>query len=174
MARDLSFNWNGIVNKISYNNYKNITFIFAKDINWSPIDEFRACQTLDLTQYFKFIDKSFNLAFIFNIFDNHGVAVFIEDKNKHTYRPLKVNKKPIPLLAIDDLSKPMIVRTINSISQDISSELDKGKNCRNYPFQTFKSYGDCDKKMLAKWFKKYSGIRPFWAVEDYREVTKLR
>ena len=105
-----------------------------------------------------------------------GVSIFVEEKNRNTRRPLLANKKIYsgPFLAIRDLSKPMQIRTVNSLSQIINSEFDQGKNCKNYPYKHYKSYRDCDEEYAFNALYKEHKIIPFWATTNLSSVTKLR
>ena len=76
-------------------------------------------------------------------------------------------------MEIADLSKPSINEVVLSISQTIDSEQDKDKNCKNYPFQNFKSYRECDDLYVQNQLKRFDLI-PFWATENYSSVTRFR
>ena len=161
-----------------YNNYNNYSTISGTEINWSPFDEFRACQTLDLANYFNMSDQLFRITFVFSQIENIGVYIFQEEKNKYTRRPLKFNKKIYsgPYLTIYDLSRPMQLRTINKLSQTIDSELDRALNCRNYPYKNYQFYSSCDKEYVYEKFQNIYKIMPFWAVLDnnFSQVTAQR
>ena len=49
----------------------------------------------------------------------------------------------------------------------------KDKNCKNYPFQDFKSYRECDDLYVQNQLKRFDLI-PFWAAENYSSVTRFR
>ena len=75
-------------------------------------------------------------------------------------------------LSIEDLSQPTYHSSILSISQTIDTEKDEDKNCKNYPYLNFSSYGDCDNFYVQQKIQNYD-IVPFWATTDFDNVTKL-
>ena len=80
-----------------------------------------------------------------------------------------------PDMSNPDLSKPILEVVILRFSQFIDSELDKDKNCVNYPNQIFTSYAECDQNYVYNQFAtKYKPLLPFWAVRDLTKVTNLR
>ena len=76
-------------------------------------------------------------------------------------------------MEIADLSKPNVNEVVLSISQTIDSEQDKDKNCKNYPFQNFKSYRECDDLYVQNQLKRFDLI-PFWATKNYSSITRIR
>ena len=79
---------------------------------------------------------------------------------------------PLSSLSIEDLSQPTSHSSILKISQTIDTEEDEDKNCKNYPYLNFSSFGDCDDSYVQQKIKKYD-IVPFWATTDFDKVTKL-
>ena len=78
-----------------------------------------------------------------------------------------------PSTQSENLSRKIIHQSIHSVSQEIDSELDEDKNCRNYPFGNFSSFKDCDDEFVKKEIKKFDLI-PFWATGKISAVTNLR
>ena len=78
-----------------------------------------------------------------------------------------------PSMIIDDLSKAVGLSYILTLYQTIDSEFDLQKNCRNYPNDEFVEYKDCDDKFMQQELLE-DGLIPFWATNDYSNVTKIR
>ena len=70
------------------------------------------------------------------------------------------------------MSKPTYHSSVLSISQTIDTEKDEDKNCKNYPYLNFSSFGDCDDFYVQQKIQNYD-IVPFWATKDFDKVTKL-
>ena len=101
------------------------------------------------------------IRFNFNIINNIGVSLFIEDKTKHlTKRTLKSNMLSYmgAQLQIDDLKNSYIEKTMISLQQYINSEEDTSKKCTNYPNAKFKSYQECDEKYVYDTIKQKHGV----------------
>ena len=60
-----------------------------------------------------------------------------------------------------------------SISQNLYSELDPDKNCKNYPNEFFKTYGECDLDFIQQQLLKESDLIPFWATKNLSFATKM-
>ena len=45
------------------------------------------------------------------------------------------------------------------------------KKCRNYPNEDFKSYRECDEDFVYKEMKNKYQLMPFWAANDFNEVS---
>ena len=65
------------------------------------------------------------------------------------------------------------MNTYQSMSQTIDSEQDKDKNCKNYPIETFKSFGECDDLYVKTQVESFN-VMPFWATKNLSSVTSLR
>ena len=78
-----------------------------------------------------------------------------------------------PAIKIDDLSSQpgREIKTLVHISQDILPERDLG--CKNYPYNQYNSYKDCDEDYLLKEVNRRRNVTPVWATEDLEAVTKL-
>ena len=109
--------------------------------------------------------------------DNLGISIYLEDKNKALKRPLKTSMLDYsgPDISNPDISKPRKEKVILRIFQSLDSELDKDKNCVNYPNEKYSSYVECDESYVYNQFAtKYKPVLPFWAVKDLKKVTSLR
>ena len=58
------------------------------------------------------------------------------------------------------------------VTEDISTEEDPESQCKNYPDGKFTKYKDCDDRFLTKEIKEKLDIVPFWATDQFDEVTK--
>ena len=101
--------------------------------------------------------------------------MIFEERNKVLSRPLITSRLAYtgPSIQSENLSRKIIHQSIHSISQEIDSELDEDKNCRNYPFENFSSYKDCDDEFVQQEIKKFDLI-PFWATDHFGAATNLR
>ena len=61
-----------------------------------------------------------------------------------------------------------------SISENIFSEQDEEKKCKNYPNADFLSYKKCDEDFIHKEMKNIFDVIPFWATGILSEVTTLK
>ena len=61
-----------------------------------------------------------------------------------------------------------------SISQFKDSDLDPDKNCKNYPFNNFSSYRECDEDFVYKVHLKKYKTMPFWVTDNIQDVTLHR
>ena len=67
-----------------------------------------------------------------------------------------------------------ILKLINicySISQSKYSDLDLDKNCKNYPYNNFSSYRECDEDFVFKIHMKKYKTMPFWVTDNIEDVT---
>ena len=79
-----------------------------------------------------------------------------------------------PFFQYDDLSLLRNKKGIISFHQNIYSEKEENKHCRNYPFNGSASFGDCDEKYLHDKFVNFYKIMPFWVALNLSEVTNHR
>ena len=52
--------------------------------------------------------------------------------------------------------------------------MDPDKNCKNYPYNNFSSYRECDEDFVYKEHLNRFKIFPFWVTENMQEVTVHR
>ena len=144
-------------------------------IIWSISEQYPSCQSFDLYDFIEETKIPKTIWFRFNVLENLGATLFVEERNKATSRSLRIKRLIYngPTMEIADLSKPSINEVVLSISQTIDSEQDKDKNCKNYPFQDFKSFKECDDLYVQNQLKRFDLI-PFWATENYSSVTRFR
>ena len=103
----------------------------------------------------------------------YGVYIYFEEKNKVLSRRLKTNMLSYegPSFHYDDL---FFSKYKEGIRQNIYSEKEENKHCKNYPFNGSASFGDCDKKYLYDKFVNFFKIMPFWVALNLSEVTNYR
>ena len=174
---NITYDWSNIIHKLeiwsSQEKYHTINHFI-----WKLLPEFPSCYSLNLTNYFDMKNVVPKQIFISVLRHNNlGISIYLEDKNKALKRPLKVSMLDYagPDISNPDLTKPRTERVILRIFQSIDSELDKDKNCVNYPNETYSSYFECDEKYVYNQFAtKYKQVLPFWATKDLKEVTSLR
>ena len=175
----VSFNWTEIVYQIRiYTGKLNEYYVNSEDIFWNKISQYPACQILDVMEYFtEYKEEHILQIFIdFNQVQDVGVSIFFEEKNKVLSRRLKTNMLSYvgPSFQYDDLFLPQDKKGIFSFHQNIYSEKEENKQCKNYPFNGSASFGDCDKKYLYNKFLHFYNIMPFWMAMDLSEVTNHR
>ena len=173
---NITYDWSNIIHKIGIWSSKGEWHIIDKMV-WKLLPEFPACASIHLVNYFDKKTVVPKQIFIhISRHDNVGISIYLEDKNKALKRPLKASMLDYtgPDISNPDLTKPRKERVILRIFQFIDSELDKDKNCINYPNETYSSYVECDEKYVYNQFAtKYKPVLPFWATKDMKEVTSL-
>ncbi len=176
---EVSFNWTEIVRQISiYTKKHNFYFVKSKDVNWTKIPQFSACQIFDVIKYFSdYEDESIvQLKVKLNKLENVGVSISFEERNKALPRRLKTNMLSYdgPSFHFADLFLTHNIRGIFRYHQIIHSEEEKKVRCKNYPYDGLESFGDCDKKYIHDKFLHDYKIMPFWVATDASHVTNLR
>ena len=73
-----------------------------------------------------------------------------------------------------DLTDPILIKGIFKLSQTIDTEEDEEKLCKNYPYNGFNSFRECDEQFVYDEFKNRFNIMPAWAAFDKEETTNLR
>ena len=177
MLSYVTFDWTNILNKISLQiTSGEFIDVDGQSIDWSPIPQLTACQSVDISHYFNLTKIVHPLiVFQFKKHPNLGITLGIKDKRKAPRRrTIKSNSLDYEGARIElkDLSSPKIVYYYITLSQTIDLETDKGKQCKNYPNQFFSSYRECDENFVYYEVKKYK-IMPFWAAKNPDEITKI-
>ena len=74
------------------------------------------------------------------------------------------------------LKNPTYYKLMLSIFQSIDPEAHEEKKCKNYPYDGFSTYQECDEEFVFQKFNKIQNgnVLPFWAAKDLEKVTKLR
>lgn len=176
----MSYNWTDIVYDLSiYTDNLNQYYLsdLPYDIEWSKIPQYPACQILDFTKYFNFKNESVLQIFInLNKVTDVGVSIFFEEKIKVLSRRLKTNMLSYdgPSFHYDDLGVPQDKKGIFSFHQNIYSEEEEKKQCKNYPFNGSASFKDCDENFFHDKFVNQYKVMPFWIATDLSEVTNHR
>ena len=133
--------------------------VSGKDIKWQIAEQYPACQSLDLFDYFDIEKyKPWIVKFKFLKTDNLGVSLMLEERNKAVSRSLYSNRLSYsgPPLDMKNLSQATFHSSVHRISQRLDSELDNNVNCVNYPngdFQTFRGYGLISRENLVTIFQ---------------------
>ena len=66
------------------------------------------------------------------------------------------------------------IEILIKLSQDIKSEGDIESQCKNYPFENYLNYNECDQTFLQNLLQDEIDATPFWASQDLDNVTKIR
>ena len=176
--RVVAFNWSGIVDHFDITTIDSKTIIVnGKDIAWSILPQYPACQTVDLSDYFDFknnIPSYINI--YFNKVPNLAIQLHIEDTKRSLSRRTLLsnlfNYGGIPLV-IEKLTIGKFYSFALALSETINLETDEGKHCTNYPTEKFASYRACDMDFVYNKMKNTYKIMPFWAAKTLDEVTNL-
>ena len=133
---------------------------------------------VDITQFFDLKEKAIiSLEFQLNSIKNVGISMMIEDKNKALLKRLMNSQRVAydgPNIEVENLTKPLNLRYLVTLSQTIDLEMDSGANCRIYPNREFSSYHECDESYIYNEMKNTFNIMPFWAAKSLDEVTNNR
>ena len=57
------------------------------------------------------------------------------------------------------------------MSQNIKTEKDPESQCKNYPYENYLDYNDCDQTYLRNLLYNELKITPFWTTQDLNSVT---
>ena len=166
VLKGISFDWNSIIKQIDVVRGKYRQRVHGSDITWSLISKFPACQTLELDHYFDNLTPE-SVFFYFNKIKNVAVDMHLEDKIflvKNRKLKSALFSYSGPKITIEDLNDLTHIEMAFNIVQKLDSDLDKTKNCTNYPNEIFQSYKECDKKLIHEKMKHEYRILPFWPV----------
>ena len=174
----VAFNWSGIVDHIEITTTDSKKIIVnGKDIAWSFLPQYPACQTVDLNDYFEFnksIPSYINI--YFNKVPNLAIQLHIEDMKKSLSRRTLLSNlfdyDGVPLV-IQKLTIGKFYSFALALSKTINLETDGGKHCTNYPTEKFASYRACDMDFVHNEMKNTYKIMPFWAAKTLDEVTNI-
>ena len=153
--------------------------MFGQDLNWTTVFQYPLCQTINLEDY---MDLSENTPQEVQIYlgnvTNLGVNLHFIDKRKSCTRTLVNNYLAYngPSIEMSDLitDNTTQLEVIVKLSQNIKTEQDPESQCKNYPFENFLNYNDCDQTYLQKLHQAELGITPFWATQDLANVTNIK
>ena len=149
------------------------------DIRWSLVPSgFPSCQSIDITKYSTF--RNFDIVsarIIFKKQQNYGVYMAIEDKEK-SLQKRSLRSQTLEYdgsrIEIDDLSSGMYKRLFLKLELTLNLDSDSGINCKNYPYDNFLSFRECDENYVYKKVKNNYKIMPFWAAKTLSEVSNNR
>ena len=84
-----------------------------------------------------------------------------------------------PTIRIDNLEDPHVYQAAIRFDQFINSDQERDGTCVNYPTEKFESYRECDEQFLHQEMQNNEKISqyqlmPFWATNDFTEVTGKR
>ena len=149
----------------------------VKNMTWSVIPQFPACQTVDLNRYLNLsrITPSY-VFFLFKKIPNLGISVELGDRRKSlTRRKLIQNSFEYEgaKIELESLFNTKMRTYALTISQRIDLENDKGKNCKDYPNENFSSYRECDENFVYNKVAENYNMTPFWAAKNIDEITNI-
>ena len=148
----------------------------GKNISWSVIPQFPACQTVDLTHYFNLSRMTPSFVFFFvkkNL--NLGISIEVGDKRKAPARRRLIQNSfeyEGAKIKLENLYSSKTRTYAFTVSQTIDLETDKGKNCVDYPNANFSSYRECDENFVYNEVAEKYNMMPFWAAKNIDEITR--
>ena len=149
----------------------------VKNISWSVIQQFPACQIVDLTRYLNLSMVTPSIVkFNFKKNQNFGISIEIGDKRKTLERRRLIQNSfeyDGAKIELENLGHPNSYTYALTISQTIDLETDKGKNCNYYPNEKFSSYRECDENFVYNEVVKNYPMMPFWAARNIDEITHI-
>ena len=108
---------------------------------------------------------------IFRKVEGFGISLFVIDKSKKVSRTLKTEFQSYSgadiKLANTNIS--MIKKYVLTFKQKHYSP--EVSNCVDYPSEKYESYEECDKEFMKERTREI-GVIPFWATDNFGEVTK--
>ena len=176
----MAFDWASIVRSILVVNADSKTLIIkGKDIQWSNIPQYPACQIIDLNDYMDFLKHvPLYIKIFFNKIPNLLAIIKLEDRRKSlSNRPVLSNEGFA--LQIEDLTSGEYRDYSLTIFEKIKIEAvqglfkGNGKDCRNYPTEKFLNYRECDIDFVYNEMKDKYKIMPFWAAKTLNDITNL-
>ena len=176
LLKDVSYDWSSIVANISLiSNLDKDKSISGKAIKWSLVPLFPNCQSIDLLDYFE-INSPFLVLFFFHEFQDMGISLYIQERNRAVKRTLQSNLMAYsgPQVKINDMSVGQEIRVMIKISQEIDSEKDVRAKCKIYPNKIYENFNECDEDFVFHEVNKILNITPFWSTKDLKSVTKNR
>ena len=149
----------------------------GKNVSWSLIPQFPACQTVDLSRYFNLSRMNpSNVFFYFKKNHNLGIAIEVGDKKKSLARRKLIQNSfeyEGAKIELESLYYTKMRTYALTISQRIDLETDKGKNCKDYPNENFSSYSECDENFVYNEVVEKFNMMPFWAAKNINEITNI-
>ena len=160
----------GILIQVPTGEYK---YYHGKNISWSALPQFPACQTVDLTHYFNLSTPS---TVFFNVKKNQNLEIAIEvgDKRKALARRRLIQNSfeyEGAKIKLENLYSSISRTYAVTVSQTIDLETDKGKNCIDYPNKNFSSYRECDENFVYNEVVEKYNMMPFWAAKNIHEIS---
>ena len=146
-------------------------------MTWSKIEQFQSCQILNIFKYINLQKHTPLQIFIFlSKLKNIGVSLSFQETNKALSRNLKSNILAYdgPAFIYKDLNIPRELGGMFKISQNIYSEEEENKKCRNYPYNDFLNFRDCDEKYNHDKFTNDFKVMPFWVASSLNETSAGR
>ena len=154
-------------------------YFSGRNISWSLEPIYPSCQVIDLGDYFNLsVNTPLQILFYIKRVPNLSVSLYFEDKGRVVAsRILKSNILSYagPKFRNNDLSNPIDMKVLLKLSQNIDSERDQKKRCKNYPNREYVSYLECDRKYFQELILNNAKppLTPFWITSNHSEVTKL-
>ena len=131
------------------------------------------CLTLDLVKISNISLKNlFQVIFYFKENTKYQLEVHLEDRLYSLSRSFKYNEfgNSGPKMELKNLSRSLYRYYSVQLSQNVFTEEDPGKQCKNY---VERSYNDCDQHFIKKVLREHypPGFMPVWATSNLSSVT---
>ena len=148
-------------------------------MNWGPVFQYPLCKTVNFTEHVDFDEITpVQLIMYLGDIENLGLTLNFIDKRKALTRTLLQTYLAYdgPSIAISDLmiESTRFIRIMLKMFQHIDTERNEESKCKNYPYENYLNYNDCDQNYVQNIVKDNLNITPFWATQVFENVTKIR
>ena len=132
------------------------------------------CQTLDLTgalnpEQFQHFDM---IIFAFKSEKGSSVEITIEDRLSALERDNPDAKRGFLGSVIEhNLERKAFTKYFLEFSQSVFAEEDPSIGCKNYPWEDFRSFDDCDKDEMQEWVTNKYNFLPFFMAKEELNAT---
>ena len=173
ILRRTNVDWSSIIESVGVGE----AVVIGRDIQWTSVQHFSHCTSLDPALYFRDLPEK-DLLIAIKKTEHIGVTIFIEDKEEAVGRAIKSNLQVYSgaKITLTNANMTWDKKFIISFTQHKFSDRDtreQAKRCTNYPTEKFNSFADCDGDFLrSKCQTIGAGIVPFWATGNLSEVTR--
>ena len=185
MIRATNVNWSNVIDFIGT---ESIVKVKAEDLSLPRIQHMSKCTIFDVKKTFNnrsnsediFLEikykqfksgKKIKLT-IFRKVEGYGISIFVLDRSRKVSRTLNTEFQSYSGadIKLADTNVSMIKKYVLNFKQKHCSP--EVRNCVDYPSEKYESYEECDKEFVKQKTKEI-GVVPFWATDNYGEVTTI-
>ena len=184
MIRATNVNWSNVIDFIGT---ESIVKVKAEDLSLPRIQHISKCTIFDVKTFtnrsnnddifleikyelFKSLKTVHELT-IFRKVEGYGISIFVLDRSRKVSRTLNTEFQSYSGadIKLADTNVSMIKKYVLNFKQKHYSP--EVRNCVDYPSEKYGSYEECDKEFLKQKTEEI-GVFPFWATDNFGEVTK--